>query len=48
MELTPESKQNLLGHIMSSSDQVLVNLFSKYVSDCFTKRDKCLESTTSM
>ena len=42
MELTPESKQNLLEHIMSSSDQVLVNLFSKHLSDCFTKRTNAL------
>ena len=48
LELTSESKQNLLGHIISSSDQVIVNLFSKYLLDCFTMRDKCLESPTSM
>ena len=48
MELTNESKQNLSGHLMSSSDPILLNLFSKFLSDCFTTRDKFLQSTTSL
>ena len=51
-ELTSDLKQNLLGQLMFSSDPVLVNLFSKYLSymfrtACFTTRDKCLKSATS-
>ena len=48
MNVTTESKQNLLSHVMSSSDPILVNLFSKFLSDCFTTRDKCFESSTSI
>ena len=50
MNVTTESKQNLSGPEMSCSDHdlILINLFSKFLSDCFTTRDKCLESSPCM
>ena len=33
-----------LQSIMSSSDPKLLNVFSKYVLTCFTKRNECLET----
>ncbi len=41
MQLTAKSKEDLLAHVMGNKDQVLTNLFSNYISKCFTVRDKC-------
>lgn len=43
MKLNNQTKHKLLQHIMSSTDTVLVDLFSKFVLMCFIKRDNGLE-----
>lgn len=42
MNLCSETKHKLLQHIMSSTDIVLITLFSKFISLCFTRRGNCL------
>ena len=39
-----EGKQKLFEHAMSSDDPVLLNLLSKYIFLCFTKREDSLKS----
>ena len=39
MELTANSEQDLLTHVMVNNDQVLANHFSNFISKCFTVRD---------
>jgi hypothetical protein len=40
MQLTARSKEDLLTYVMGNNDQVLANLFSNFISKCFTIRDK--------
>ncbi len=37
MPLTAKSKEDLLTHIMGNNDQVLTNLFSNFISKCFSE-----------
>jgi hypothetical protein len=44
MNITTDSKQNLLTHVMSCDDLVIIELFSSFISKCFCLRDRCLKS----
>ena len=44
---TTEGKQKLLEHTMSTDDPVLINLFSKHIFLCKTKRENSLKSMDS-
>ncbi|CAB4021132.1 Hypothetical predicted protein [Paramuricea clavata] len=44
MTLVTESKQNLLSHVISSTDSVLIDLFSKFIAKYFNIRDKSLQT----